>query len=78
MELVPFTKYCDLWVLTQFIFYFLYQPLVAESWFVITSSPNDAEVLFRSEGDLPSRGLHESNIMWIYRKINFPPPMFFS
>jgi len=46
--------------------------LIAESWLVLTSSPKDAEVMFRSEGDLPSRGSYESNMMWIYRKINFP------
>ncbi len=47
-------------------------------WVVSTRSIEDAELMFRSEGESPSRGTHEDNIMWIYENLNLPPPMFFS
>ncbi len=45
---------------------------------VSSQSIEDAETMFRSEGDFPSRGTHEDNLMWIYKNIDLPPPMFLS
>ena len=38
-------------------------------------SPHEVEKLLRAEGEYPSRGSYEVNIMWIYDKLNLPPPL---
>ncbi len=45
---------------------------------VVTSSPEDAERVFRAEGQYPSRGTFESSMMWIYDSIDHPQSMIFS
>ena len=47
------------------------------SWSVVVSGPEAAATLLRAEGKYPSRGYHEENMMWIYKDINKPYPMFF-
>jgi hypothetical protein len=44
---------------------------------VVVSGPEAASTLLRAEGKYPSRGYFEENMMWIYRNINKPYPMFF-
>ena len=51
---------------------------VGNSWSVIVASPEAFETVFRAEGKYPSRGYFEDNMMWLYKKLGAPPPMFFS
>ena len=51
--------------------------LAGNKWIVVTSLPESAETIFRSEGKYPSRGHFEDNLKWIYRKLKSPMPMFF-
>ena len=62
-----------------------YSPLISNQaifignfWKVLVASPEAFETVFRAEGKLPSRGYFEDNIMWLYKKLETPPPMFFS
>ena len=50
---------------------------IGNSWTVVVSGPEAAATLLRAEGKCPSRGYFEENMMWIYRNINKPYPMFF-
>ena len=50
---------------------------IGNSWSVVVSGPEAAVTLLRAEGKYPSRGYFEENMMWIYRNINKPYPMFF-
>ena len=45
---------------------------------VVVSGAEAVSTVMRAEGKYPSRGIHEDNVMWIYRKINKPYPMFFA
>lgn len=47
------------------------------SWTVVVSGPEAAATLLHAEGKYPSRGYFEENMMWIYRNIKKPYPMFF-
>ena len=52
--------------------------LVGNSWLVMVASPEAFETVFRAEGKYPSRGYFEDNMMWLFKKLETPPPMFFS
>ena len=56
----------------QFFFY------VPGNWMVSIRSPDEIEKLLRAEGEYPSRGPYEANVMWIYNKLNLPPPLVLS
>ena len=45
---------------------------------VFVASPEAVETVFRAEGKYPSRGPFEDNMMWLFNKLEIPPPMFFS
>ena len=45
---------------------------------MVVSGPEAVATVMRTEGSLPSRGPHEDNVMWIYRNINKPFPLFFA
>ena len=61
----------NVWALAMCLIY------AGNSWCVIVSGPEAAATLLRAEGKYPSRGYFEENMMWIYRNINKPYPMFF-
>jgi len=52
--------------------------LLQGAFLVSIQSPDELEKLLRAEGEYPSRGGHEDNIMWIYNKLNLPPPLVLS
>ena len=55
----------------------LYCVCPGKFWAVCTSSPVDAETVFRSEGKYPTRGAFEDNLAWVYKKMNTPTTMSF-
>lgn len=55
-----------------------YNFIYTGTWMVYISTPDEVEKLLRAEGEYPSRGSHEGNIMWIYNKLKLPPPMVLS
>ena len=46
-------------------------------WQLVVSTPAGIAAMFRAEGKIPQRGV-EANMMWIYRKMKKPYPMFFA